>query len=54
VPGESWRVSAYYPYRLWELWSRYRGAAWKLLKGDREFIDATRREAKLREYLGWR
>ena len=53
VPGDSWRIFAWYPYRLWDLWSRYRGALWKLLKGDREFTDTTRREARLREYLGW-
>jgi hypothetical protein len=54
VPGGSWRILACYPYRVWDLWKRYRGAAWKLLKGDTEFVDATRREARLREYLGWR
>jgi hypothetical protein len=53
VPGGSWRVLALYPYRLWDLWTRYRGAMWKLLRGDREFTDTTRREARLREYLGW-
>ena len=54
VPGGSWRVLAYYPYRMWDLWKRYRGAVWKLLSGDPEFGDATRREARLRKYLGWR
>jgi hypothetical protein len=54
VPGNSWRVLAYYPYRFWDLWKRYRGAMWKLLKGDAEFVAATRNEARLREYLGWR
>lgn len=54
VPGGSWRVVAYYPFRLWDLWKRYRGGLWKLLKGDSEFVGATRREARLREYLGWR
>lgn len=54
VPASSWRVLACYPYRLWDLWRRYRGALWKLLKGDREFGGATRQEARLREYLGWR
>ena len=54
VPGKSWRVLVYYPYRLWDLWKRYRGAMWKLLKGDTEFVAATRHEARLREYLGWR
>jgi hypothetical protein len=53
VPGDSWRIYAYYPYRLWDLWSRYRSALWKLLGGDKEFVDDTRREARLREYLGW-
>jgi hypothetical protein len=53
VPGGSWRVLAYYPYRLWDLWKRYRGALWKLLKSDKEFVDDTRREARLRRYLGW-
>ena len=54
VPGGSWRVLACYPYRMWDLWKRYRGAMWKLLKGDTEFVDATKNEARLREYLGWR
>ena len=54
VPGGSCRVLAYYPYRLWDLWSRYRGALWKLLRGDRIFTDATTQEARLREYLGWK
>jgi hypothetical protein len=54
VPGGSWRVVVYYPYRLWDLWKRYRGAMWKLLRGDREFVNNTRREAGLRQYLGWR
>ena len=53
VPGDSWRVLAWYPYRIWDLWSRYRGALWKLLRRDRTFLDETRREARLREYLGW-
>jgi hypothetical protein len=53
VPGGSCRVLAYYPYRLWDLWKRYRRALWKLVSGDSEFVDATRREARLREYLGW-
>lgn len=54
VRGGSCRVLAYYPYRVWDLWKRYRGATWKLLKGDTEFVIATRQEARLREYLGWR
>ena len=53
VPGDSWRILAWYPYRIWDLWSRYRGALWKLLRRDREFVDDTRRESRLREYLGW-
>jgi hypothetical protein len=53
-PGVSWRILPYYPYRLWDLWKRYRGAVWKLLTRDPEFVDATRQEARLREYLGWR
>jgi hypothetical protein len=53
VPSDSWRVLAWYPYHLWDLWSRYRGALWKLLRRDRMFVDDTRREARLREYLGW-
>jgi hypothetical protein len=53
VRSDSWRVLACYPYRLWELWSSYHGALWKLLKGDRECVGETRREARLREYLGW-
>jgi hypothetical protein len=53
VPNGSWRVLAYYPYRVWDLWKRYHGAMWKLLKGDTEFVDATRRESRLRGYLGW-
>ena len=53
VPADSWRIFAWYPYRLWDLFSRYRGALWKLLRGDREFVDDTRREARLRQYLGW-
>lgn len=53
LPGDSWRVFAYYPYRVWDLWSRYRGALWRLLTRDRAFLDDTRREARLREYLGW-
>ena len=53
VPGDSWRILAWYPYRIWDLWSRYRGALWKLLRRDSMFVDDTRREARLREYLGW-
>jgi len=53
VPGDSWWILAWYPYRLWDLWSRYRAALWKLMRHDREFVDDTRREARLREYLGW-
>ena len=53
VPGDSWRIFAWYPYRLWDLFSRYRGALWKLLRSDKAFVDDTRREARLREFLGW-
>jgi hypothetical protein len=53
VPGDSWRILAWYPYRIWDLWSRYRGALWKLFRRDRTFVDDTRREARLRAYLGW-
>jgi hypothetical protein len=53
VPSGSWRIVVCYPYRLWDLWTHHRGALWKLVKGDRAFVDDTRREARLREYLGW-
>jgi len=53
APADSWRIFAWYPYRLWDLFSRYRGAIWKLLRGDKAFVDDTRREARLRQYLGW-
>jgi len=54
VPGDSWRIFVWYPYRLWDLFSRYRGSLWKLLRRDKTFVDDTRREARLREYLGWK
>jgi hypothetical protein len=54
VPGDSWRIVAWYPYRLWDLFSRYRGGLWKLARRDPAFVDDTHREAKLRDYLGWK
>jgi Uncharacterised nucleotidyltransferase len=54
VPSGSWRIVAYYPYRLWDLWTHYRGALWRLVRRDRAFVDEASREARLREYLGWR
>ena len=52
VPADSWRVFAWYPCRLWDLLNRYCGTRWKLFGRDAEFVDDTRREARLREYLG--
>ena len=54
VRENSLRFVGYYPYRLWDLCRRYRGALWRLLMREPEFVEATKREAKLREYLGWR
>jgi hypothetical protein len=53
-PADSWRILAWYPYRLWDLLRRYRGALWKLFSRDPAFVDDTHREAKLRNYLGWK
>jgi len=54
VPADSWRVLAYYPVRWKDLWVRYRRALWKLATRDKEFVADARKEARLREYLGWR
>lgn len=51
--ADSWRILAYYPVRWKGLWVRYRGALWKLVTRDRAFAEDARKEARLREYLGW-
>ena len=33
---------------------RYRQSLWKLATRDREFVEVARKEARLREYLGWK
>lgn len=53
APADSWRVLCYYPVRFMVLWMRYRQAMWQLLRRDRKLITEARREAHLRDYLGW-
>ena len=53
VPSHSWRVPGCYPLRVWDLWLRYRGELWQILRRDRQFVAAARQETRLREYLGW-
>jgi flagellar biosynthesis/type III secretory pathway M-ring protein FliF/YscJ len=53
APADSWRVLCYYPVRFMVLWMRYRQAMWRLLRRDRKLITEARREAHLRDYLGW-
>jgi hypothetical protein len=54
APADSWRIFAYYPVRWKDLWVRYRQSLWKLATRDKEFVEETRKEARLREYLGWK
>ena len=53
IPANSWRVLAYYPVRIKDLLARYHATLWKLLRRDKAFVADARREARLREYLGW-
>ena len=53
-PSWSWALLACYPTRWKDLWVRYRGVLWKLATRDREFVADAQKEARLREYLGWR
>jgi hypothetical protein len=53
APAESWRILLYYPMRFKELWMRYSQSMWQLLWRDKKLTADARREARLREYLGW-
>ena len=50
----SWRILGYYPVRFRDLWTRYRRALWQVVRRDKTFIADAHKEARLREYLGWR
>jgi hypothetical protein len=52
--AESWRVFLYYPVRFKDLWVRYGGTMWQVLRRDKTVISEARREAHLRDYMGER
>ncbi len=53
-PAASWRILRVYSVRLAGYLGRHRRALWQIATRDKTFIADARREARLREYLGWR
>ena len=53
-PGNAWRGLRGYSVRLMGTLVREGSAAWKLVRRDQSSAADARREARLREYLGWR
>ncbi len=53
APADSWRILCYYPVRLKDLWMRYGRLVWQLVSRDKTLTHEARKEARLRDYLGW-
>ncbi|MEI6668919.1 MAG: nucleotidyltransferase family protein [Acidobacteriota bacterium] len=53
IPATSWRILACYPRRFKDVWGRYRGQLWQVVRRDPAFVTEATLETRLREYLGW-
>ena len=54
APLKSWPILKYYFDRPRRLWHDHGPVLWRILRGDKAFVADARKEARLREYLGWR
>jgi len=53
-PAASWRSLRAYSGRLTGYLGRHRQVLWRIVRRDKTFLADARKEARLREYLGWR